>query len=105
METKITAPDPHCIGWVKAHASLWGNVKWHELDEPMELSNRVPVRLRYRENEIVLDRELTFKAAIAGTHVAVRFYFENETSHRYIEVYMDGVHGLNNGETAKVKMT
>ncbi len=41
--------EPHCIVWAHAMAGLWGISRKHDLDEPVPLSQAVPVRLRYAE--------------------------------------------------------
>ncbi len=81
MRSEITRIDPHAIGWARATASLWGISKYHGLDEPVRLSNEVPVRLRYknRRGQMITDRILDLKTFRTGTHVAMRMYFKNGT--------------------------
>lgn len=90
----VERSEPHCIAWINAKASLWGNVKWHDLDEPMPLTDEVPVRLRFVGDLLVTDRKLTMKTKQAGLHVALRFAFR---SGEFFEVEVPGVksiHGL-----------
>jgi hypothetical protein len=74
--------NPHCFVWVKVHASLWGMSNDHDLDEPVRLSDEVPMRLRLvGHHSYRADRELSFLTKRAGTHLAVRFYFRDGSFH------------------------
>jgi hypothetical protein len=84
----IERAEPHCIAWINATASLWGNVKWHDLDEPMPLTNEVPVRLRYVGHRVITDNPFTLKVTQAGHHVALRFKFK---SGYFFEVDVPGI--------------
>lgn len=75
--TRIERPDPHCIAWGRATASLWGMSRDHDLDEPVRLSGEVPVRLRYNGRHLVADREFSLKVERGATHLAIRFYFKD----------------------------
>lgn len=100
---KITGPDPHCRLKIKANASLWGNAADHDLDEPVCLSDVVPVRLTYKSNgpgdfgggDLSVGHELTFKTMRAGTHVGLRFYFSKG---RFFETNIDGVSVIGRGD-------
>jgi hypothetical protein len=79
-EAVITRYAPHCIGWARATASLWGVADDHDLDEPVILTNEVPVRVRYDASGtryLVRDRALTLKTIRAGHHAALRLYFKD----------------------------
>jgi hypothetical protein len=101
----ITRPDPHCIGWACATASLWGMADGHDLDEPVILTDMVPVRLRYEiegENiRIVADRTLTMKTIRAGHHAALRFYFKNGS---FFETDIPGARSIGHADQ-KVEIT
>lgn len=103
--TAVTQHNPHCIGWVRATASLWGHDARHDLDEPVRLTEEVPVRLRYKdwEGSIVADRALTLKTIRAGTHIALRFVFK---SGKFFETEVSGVHAIGHGDkTVEVNAT
>jgi hypothetical protein len=89
-QATITRYTPHCVGWARAVASLWGHADDHDLDEPVRLTEEVPVRLRYSEG-IVIDRKLTLKTLRAGHHAAMRFYFKGD---KWIEIEIRGVHSI-----------
>jgi hypothetical protein len=98
----ITHYTPHCIGWVLAVASLWGNADDHILDEPVRLTEEALVRIRYGDYErrIVADRKLTMKTIRTGTHVAMRFYFK---SGKFFETEIDGIWSIGlNAKTIEV---
>jgi hypothetical protein len=80
--------NPHCIVWVHAMAGLWGISHTHDLDEPVPLSEAVPVRLRYAGEQIITDRALSMKTTQAGHHTALRFMFKDGT---FFEVEVPGV--------------
>ena len=87
----ITRYNPHCIGWACATASLWGIARDHDLDEPVILTDMVPVRLRYENEHIITDRALTLKTVRAGHHAAMRFYFKNG---RFWETEIVNLHSI-----------
>lgn len=103
-DATIEYRNPHCVGWVRATASLWGMASDHDLDEPVIMTNLVPVRLRYANsgrdgNSIVTDRALSLTSERAGTHIAIRFYFRNG---KFIETDLIGIPRLNSGETTNL---
>ena len=92
FETLVTRYVPHCIGWVRATASLWGMADDHDLDEPVRLTDEVPARLRYKDDHgIAVDCKLTMRTIRTGHHVAMRFYFKNGT---FFETEIDGVRSI-----------
>jgi len=95
----ITRHTPHCIGWALATASLWGVADDHDLDEPIILTEMVPVRLRYEiegaNSHIVADRTLTMKTIRAGHHAALRFYFKNGS---FFETEVPGVRSIGHAD-------
>jgi hypothetical protein len=91
--------EPHCTAWVQATASLWGMSSSHDLDEPVCLSDEVPVRLRWDGDVTVADRPLSLTTTRAATHIAIRYYFKNG---EFIEADLIGVPHLNFGETANI---
>ena len=96
----ITHRNPHCIAWTQATASLWGMAGDHDLDEPIRLTEEVPVRLRYEDDgrdHVVTDRYLSLTTERAGTHIAIQFYFKDG---KFIETDLIGVPHLSFGETA-----
>lgn len=100
-EVVVKRPNPHCIGWARATASLWGMSSRHDLDEPVLISDRVPVRLSYDGRHYTTDRELTLKAEYAGfySHIAIRFYFEDGS---FREAELAGVPAMSAGETVAI---
>lgn len=72
-ETRITMDDPHCVVWATATASLWGHANDHDLDEPIRLTNEVPVRIRPHRESVVTDRPLWLKTSRPGHHASLRF--------------------------------
>src|ERR1035437_7226719 len=92
-QATITRYTPHCVGWARAVASLWGHADDHDLDEPVRLTEEAPVRLRYGDYErrIVTDRKLTLKTVRTGTHVAIRFYFKPG---KFFETEIEGVRSI-----------
>ena len=92
VRAKITERfDPHCLVWAHAMAGLWGVSRTHDLDEPVPLSEAVPVRLRYDGNLVISDRKLTLKTTRAGHYVALRFMFRNGL---FFEVEVNGVRAV-----------
>lgn len=89
-DATITRYTPHCTGWVRATASFWGMAADHDLDEPVRLTEEVPVRLRWAEC-IVIDRKLTLKTIRTGHHAAMRFYFRNG---KFLEIEIGGVRSI-----------
>lgn len=87
MGRKVST-DPKCIGWAQAQASLWGHASDHDLDEPVRLSERMYLRVRWRDDELLLDRDLTLKTTRAGTHAALRFEF---VTGKFFEVNVEGI--------------
>jgi hypothetical protein len=63
----------------------------HDLDEPVRLTEEVPVRLRLVGGEIILDRKLSLKVLRSGRHAAVRFYFKGD---KWVEIEIGGVHSI-----------
>lgn len=90
----ITHHDPHCIVWVHAIASLWGVADDHDLDEPVALTEAAPVRMRYKGDCIIADRDISLKTLRAGHHAAMRFYFK---SGRFLELEIPGVRAIGLG--------
>lgn len=102
LDAMVTRHNPHCIAWCLATVSLWGNDKSHDLDEPVRMTEEVPVRVRYAdwEGRIITDRNLTMKTVRHGTHCALRFYFKNG---KYFEQTVADLHSLPpNAATVKV---
>lgn len=100
VTARISGPQPHCVAWMRATASLWGNVDGHDLDEPVRLSEEHPARLRYRTaREIVCDRALALRAERAGTSIMLRFRFR---SGEFFETPILGIAGLAANEVAEV---
>lgn len=96
-DVHITRENPHCIGWVRAMASLWGHVRSHGLDEPVRLTEEIPVRLRYSHmGQIISDRALEMKTLQAGTHVALRFYFSKSSA--FLEFEIPGINTINRSD-------
>ncbi len=91
----ITRHEPHCIVWVRATASVWGNAPDHDLDEPVALTEAAPVRIRYvfepGRGDLIIDRALRLKALRAGTGAAMRFTFANGT---FFEMEIPGVRAV-----------
>lgn len=99
VEMIVNRPDPHCIVWARAMASVWGVARDHDLDEPVILTEMVPVRLRRVEDGygyIEMDRKLSLKATRGGEHIAMRFYFKGG---KFFETEVGNVHHINFGET------
>jgi hypothetical protein len=91
-EVMIRRHQPHCIGWVRASASLWGMADDHDLDEPVRLTEEAPVRMRYQaqnlSTRIITDRALSLKTIRCGHHVAMRLYLKNG---KFFEVELSGL--------------
>jgi len=87
----IERGEPHCIVWVRAMAALWGHSRTHDLDEPIPLSEAVPVRLRFDADRIITDRALKMKTTRAGHHTALRFTFRNG---RFFEAEVPGINSI-----------
>lgn len=105
LDAMVTRHNPHCLGWCLATVAVWGHDSNHDLDEPVRLTDEVPVRLRYAEWEgrIVTDRKLAMRSFRAGTHCALRFYFKNG---RYFEQIVEGLYSLPlNARTVEVDPT
>lgn len=69
--------NPHCIGWVRATAALWGVAADHGLDEPVQLTEAVPVRVRTDERlRVVADRSLSLDTIRAGRNAMLRLTFK-----------------------------
>ena len=70
--------DPHCIAWIRATASLWGMSSEHDLDEPVQLSDEMPLRVRWAtvgdSLEIIPDRDVSLKATRNGTPLGVETF-------------------------------
>lgn len=100
----VTSVDPHCRVWAKAEASLWGNSKYHGLDEAVRLSEVYPVRVRRKPGGgWITDRVLTLKLLGSGSHVAIRLFFANGA---YEEMDISGIYNLTKlDETATVDIT
>lgn len=98
----VTRHDPRCIAWVRATASLWGAADDHDLDEPVRLTEEVPVRLRYKDGRhIVMARAVSMKTIRSGRYAAIRFYFE---SGKFFETEVSGVARILPGDiTVEVK--
>jgi hypothetical protein len=100
LDAIIERPDPHCVAWACASASLWGMSPDHDLDEPVRLSDYVPVRVRLIGRKVLVDRELSLRATRTGTALAVRLSFKDGS---FKEADLVDVNGLSNGETAIIK--
>ena len=91
--------DPHCIAWIRATASLWGMSSEHDLDEPVQLSDEMPLRVRWAtvgdSLEIIPDRDVSLKATRNGTHSAFRI---NVRGRMLVEIEIRPPR-LRNGET------
>ena len=98
----IEKPDPHCIGWVRASAALYGMSRDHDLDEPVLLSEPVFCRVRLGEMSVIADREIVLKAWCTGHHVALRFTFKDGS---FYEVESGEISSILNGQTATVDVT
>jgi hypothetical protein len=84
----VFAPDPHCIVWVRCQASIWGHAEDHDLDEPVPLTDEVPLRLRYKDARIIGDRQISMKVRRSGTNTLLRCRFKDGS---FIEVETNGV--------------
>lgn len=72
--------DPHCVAWVRATAALWGSADDHDLDEPVQLTEAVPVRVRFVPHRgdfrAVTDRNLSLDTIRSGRHAMLRLTFK-----------------------------
>lgn len=100
MQVSKEAPDPHCRVWARATASLWGMASDHHLDEPVRLTDEVPVRVHLKRGKRpVLDRDLNLKTHRSATHTALRFYFKNGS---FREIDLIGVPHVSPRETVNI---
>ena len=94
------APDPHCVVWAQVYASLWGMASDHHLDEPVRLTDEVPVRLRLKHGKwLMIDRDLNLKTYRSATHTALRLYFRNGS---FTEIDLIGVPHVSPRETVNI---
>lgn len=103
MDATITPPHTHSIAWARATASLWGHASDHDLDEPVALTDEVPVRIRVVRDEhaVVTDRRLSLKTKRAGTHTMLRFAFGKGTNN-FFEVEVGNLGGVQHNETVEI---
>lgn len=85
IRASVMRHDAHCIAWATATAAMWGVAEDHDLDEPVRLTDEVPVRIRWIEMRgIVTDRHLSMKVTRKGRNAMLRFqtgpgkFFETE---------------------------
>jgi len=102
VKFSIVNPNQHCIAWAKVTASLWGMANDHDLDEPVQLTDVINIRVRLTDGPgIVADRNITFITQRPGTHVMLRLYFKNG---RFEELPLEGASYLGTKSRADVTL-